>query len=401
MRFPKLTELDADQKKIYNGAPPTGSILVVGPPGTGKTVMAFHRAAFLQAMGKKKTDKALSPRVIMHGKVLSSYTIMREGVADGVATSTMHKWVYDWWKGMFGRGTPPIPEDDRFSFEWNQMLVEVVGAMPSLGGKSHWGHLIVDEGQDFSVDMYVALSAVSSVTPDSGGNSKPAITVFADENQRLAEGRNCTIEEIDDALSLPPARRFELRKNYRNTKQVAEFARHFYVGLPSGIPDLPSRVGSSKPRVVHAISGIETARSRIANYARNNPDKDVGVLCMQDRVRKKIFNSIKSRLEGTNIVVQTYSWKEREEHPPEALKFDQGGSVTVLNTQSSKGLEFDAVFIIDPFQDNGGASIQQSKMRLYVMASRPREYLELLLLNPPTGFKQLLPDPSLYDFTQE
>jgi DNA helicase IV len=353
-------------------------------------------------MGRKKADKALSPRVIMHSKVLSTYTAMREGVAEGIATSTMHKWVWDWWKGMFGFGKkPPIPEDDKYSFEWKQILATVVGAMESLAGKTHWGHLIVDEGQDFAVDMYVALSAISSVTPESGGNSKPAITVFADENQRLSEGSNCTIKEIDDALSLPSGRRFELRKNYRNTKQVAEFARYFYVGLPSGVPDVPSRVGSSKPRVVHAMSGIETARSRIASYARNNPDKDVGVLCMRDKVRKKIFNSVNSRLAETNIVVQTYSSYEREAHPPEELKFDQGGSVTILNAHSSKGLEFDAVFIIDPLQDNGGASIQQSKMQLYVMASRPREYLELLLLNPPSDFKQLLPDSSLYDFSQE
>ncbi|MCO6690356.1 PhoH family protein [Pseudomonas shirazica] len=54
-----MTDLDKEQKEIYHGAPPTDSILVVGPPGTGKTVMAFHRAAFLQVLARKKMIKIL------------------------------------------------------------------------------------------------------------------------------------------------------------------------------------------------------------------------------------------------------------------------------------------------------------------------------------------------------
>jgi DNA helicase IV len=87
MRFPKLTDLDAEQKAIYNGAPPAESILVIGPPGTGKTVMAFHRAAFLQALSKRKADKALDPRVIMYNAVLATYTAARANVAPDPDTS--------------------------------------------------------------------------------------------------------------------------------------------------------------------------------------------------------------------------------------------------------------------------------------------------------------------------
>ena len=61
MRFPSLAQLDKDQREIYTGAPPGESIVVKGPPGTGKTVMAFHRAAVLARMSE-------SSSVIMYNK---------------------------------------------------------------------------------------------------------------------------------------------------------------------------------------------------------------------------------------------------------------------------------------------------------------------------------------------
>lgn len=401
MRFPKLTELDADQLQIYSGAPPTGSIVVIGPPGTGKTVMAFHRAAYLEARGRRKADKALVPQVIMYSKVLSTYTALRDGVGQHVSSSTMHKWVYAWWRGMFGKARIPLCGDDPYTFDWTAIAAKVLRASDQVDGRQHWGHLIIDEGQDFPSDMYRVLAIISTASPTRDGDSSPAITVFADDNQRLAEGKNSTIAEIDAALALPEGRKFTLRKNYRNTAQIAEFARHFYVGLSSGVPELPSRVGSTSPKVVFAKSGIEVVRRRIANFAANNPDKDVGVICMSDALRKKCFNSIESRLMKTRVVVQTYSSRERDKHPPEQLVFDRGGSVTVLNAQSAKGLEFDAVFVVDPLQDMGGASVQQARMQLYVTASRPRDYLELVLINPPENFRDLLPDPKTYDFIEE
>lgn len=399
MRFPKLTDLDAEQKAIYSGAPPTQSILVIGPPGTGKTVMAFHRAAFLQAMSQRKSDKALNPRVIVYNKVLSTYTASRESVAKDVESSTMHSWVYGWWRRMSRTNLPTLPTD-QWRHDWPEILQAIVALKDNGGDKIHWGHLIVDEGQDFPRDMYIALGMLAALVQAKDGNSAPAITVFADENQRLAPDANSTIVEIAAALALSDQKIYLLRKNYRNSKQIAEFARHYYVGLPTGRPDVPERLGKSKPRVVIA-SGIEVIRRRIATYASNNPGSDIGVLCARDATRKQVFNSLSSRLAEKPTLVQTYASKTRVIHPPENLKFDKGGSVTVLNFQSAKGLEFDAVFIVDPFMDSGGASAQHANMQLYVMASRAREYLELLIMNSPENLAERLPPGALYEQIKE
>ncbi|MCO6690355.1 hypothetical protein KMZ27_12970 [Pseudomonas shirazica] len=169
------------------------------------------------------------------------------------------------------------------------------------GQGGHWGHLIIDEGQDFPRDMYSALNMMSSLLKGGGAVVPPAVTVFADENQRLSADKNSTVDDIKSALSLNDERLYCLRKNYRNSRQIAEFARHYFVGLPSGIPDLPERIGRSKPRVVVA-SGLEVVRRRIAIYMANNPGLQVGVLCSGDVVRKKIFNSLSSRLNGKGLL---------------------------------------------------------------------------------------------------
>jgi DNA helicase IV len=361
--------------------------------------MAFHRAAHLQALSNKKKDRALVPRVMMFNKVLSTYTASRDSVAKDVETSTMHSWVNGWWQKMF-KSRPPVLPNNQWAHDWQEMLSQYAVSAANVGNKGHWGHLIIDEGQDFPQNMYSALNMISMLAQVDDGDTRPAITVFADENQRLQMGANSTIEEVAASLALGKERRFMLRKNYRNSKQIAEFAKHFYVGLPTGVPDVPSRVGNAKPKVVFA-SSLEVIRSRIAIYVSNNPGQDVGVLCTRDNLRKQVFNSLNRRLANGNTIVQTYSSYQRQEHPPENLKFDEGGSVTILNSQSAKGLEFDAVFIVEPFIESGDASAEQSKMQLYVMASRAREYLELLVLNPPQNLADRLPPGNLYDQIKE
>jgi len=383
MRFPKLSELDKDQSAIYNGAPPEGTVMIVGPPGTGKSVIAFHRAHLLEKLRR-------NPRVVMFNNVLVRYTSSRGGVAESVEVSNLHSWAMRWWSKIIGKrnAMPPMVDGERYTHDWVEIqLAATRHAVESRGSDAvNWGHIIIDEGQDFPPSMYACLKMTMMAANMAGAEPKLAVTVLADENQRLTPNKNSKLEEIRQNLGLHADDRnvFVLKKNYRNTREVAEFAGSFYVGLPTGKPENPSRAGD-KPQV--SIIGREnhgkflnSCADKIARYAKLRRTEEIAVITMRDSDRASMLNRLQKKLESEAVEIQSYSSKDKT-LKAEKLTFDKPGRVTLLNSASAKGLEFDAVFIIDPgaLMSLGSGDLNV-KMTLYVLCSRSRNFLNIMLV---------------------
>lgn len=364
MRLPSESQLSREQKEVI-AAPTEGTMLVTGPPGSGKTVVAMLRERAL----KKRRKPVVS---VVFNNVLTRYTGNE---------LTFQTWLNEWWQTATGTRFPTSNGvDANGQRKWSQDHAKAIELAfgdknAALRARGHWGHLILDEAQDFPADAHRLLFQVQQkVFGNLDEDERPSLCLLADENQRITSTHS-TIKQIRQAHAfLTEDEEYGLKQNYRNTKPIASFAAHFYVGLPTGIPQLPSTKGD-KPRVF--VAELDTAVDRVVTYAKNHPNEEVGVLVNFDATRRKFFNKLTHRLKSTDIVVQTYTSKRDDEHNDASkLAFNKPGVVTVLCFASAKGLEFDAVFLPELQTINiQGAERDTIRMNLYVMCSRARTQL--------------------------
>ena len=369
MKFPAFADLDSDQKKVFSESPRDGSIMVVGPPGSGKTVIAMHRALRLSNSGGKVV-------LTMFNKPLKEYTANFEDLPPTVKIINLDKWVKHWYRQGFNK-TVPLDSSIQGTFkpiDWIQVKEDIRNADSATLQRLNWGHLIIDEGQDFKPPMYKALTLfISRVKTD-----KPSLTVFADENQALNE-QNCTIADLMETLntSIDDSRLWRINKNYRNTLPIAKLSKHFQMlGLRAA--NLPDRDGL-KPKVFFH-KDLNAQIEQIVNYLQAQPNKEVLVVVQgSGNFMVGIYKKLINKAIDTQYTVQAYSGRKDHQLPANDLIFDKGGALTVLHFQSVKGLEFDTVFVIYEklwFDlDNPGPTYK----RLYVTSSRARENLFFLV----------------------
>ena len=360
IHMPTYTQLSDEQKAILEESDYDENILVIGPPGTGKTVIAMHRAEGL-AKARKETIN-----LIMYNQVLQHYTSQwdSETFRNSVKVKTYHKWVTGLWLKNKCGGFK-VPQLEPYKFDWS----EIQAVFYTKGVKL--GRLVIDEAQDLPVSFYNALGLLAGQ-----GDSKSTFCIVADENQRLEETHNSSIEDIRGAITLAgETREYMLRRNYRNTLEIAKLAQKFYVGLESGTAELPETRRGQKPRMVGYSKGINAMAEGIARHASNNPTQSVLVVCPTSKIVKKFKNRLTSKLDDRKVHAYISG---NEDHTAADLKTGADGSVTVLHWRSMKGVEADAVFVphLEAF-DLGHDSIDGEKMRLYVLLSRARQILEL------------------------
>lgn len=190
-------DLTPAQRDCLDALPLTGNHLVSGPPGSGKSLLAAHRAVHLALTGRPTvllTRSKLLCRLLQ--ATLDDLTV--PGAA--IEASTAHAWIMR----RYGRGA--VRTADGW-FDWTE-LTGLAAATIDASETTVTPHLVVDEGQDLPPGFYrmVRLSAVST-------------TVFADECQRLTE-TNSTLNEIASTLGHSTSR-VEISGNHRNTREIA------------------------------------------------------------------------------------------------------------------------------------------------------------------------------------
>src|SRR5690625_862496 len=344
MRLPTYQELSKEQLEIYN-LPLKGRYLVTGPPGTGKTVMALYRAQMYA-----KSD--IKPQLLMFNNTLKDYTQRgTEGMSIDGFVETFHRWLWNAYPSWSGGNRPP--ETRKYVYDWQQIMPILASA--SIKEKPA---MLVDEGQDLPPELYTALMFIADHT-----------TIFADENQRITEKHNSTLGDIRSNARIKTDDELLLTRNYRHTREIAQLARCFYVGLQTGMPDLPERSGE-KPVAKRTID-MASAADFIARYERTNSHQSIGVLVPYRQTLITLRRLLTQR-ETKNPVQFFLSGKNGSN-----LDFTKPG-IQLLCFASAKGLEFDTVFMPELQSLSSDLEDASTKMQLYVLLSRARDHLYLL-----------------------
>lgn len=344
MRLPSFEDLSKEQDLIYN-LDLDGNYLVSGPPGTGKSVMALYRAQAL-------TFDDREPQVLMFSNVLQQYTAGAAAEIDIAGNvTTFHKWFWKFWQTHYGT-LPPTHASNTYAVSWDDVPLRFLTKPPAPGTLAD---LIVDEGQDLALGFYrVARFTASN------------ITVFADENQQLKD-ENTTLAEIEKAIGAED--HLQLRRNYRNTAEIAAVAATYFVGTPTGIPDPPTRRGE-KPTLQRHTSDRDFV-DLVARYVSGRSNLTIGIACPDSATQRRLLRLLDARKPA--LPVQAYISADKSK---KILDFDKP-AITLVHYQSLKGLEFDTLFVPELQRAPTDASSASTRMLFYVVMSRARDELHL------------------------
>ena len=381
----KVTRLTAEQEAVRNLST-DGRYVVTGPPGTGKSLLAVLRAA--RIMAQSKPVIVLSKNVPLNSHLKESIAPSLQDIESlktfdsdsGKSIRTYDSWSSSLWrrvpsaagKEYRDRRGPMLATDPDWGYDWITAADDVLERHEPENARRMLeipDNVIVDEGQDLPAPFFEFLMRMCC-----------NVSVFADENQRIYTGMS-TIEGIKSALKITKdgGSVFEVRKNFRNTRQVAEVAAVFYVGLPTGIPELPDRLGPKSAAVeFEDLSSLASAIVGLAQRKRGTKvgsGPSVGVVVLQGKRRMRELQSVLEQI-ADGLDIRLYEKEAFKERP---FKFDEAESVTLVTPWTMKGLEWDnVVVVVDGFKlDETPEKLLTQKMQAYVAASRPRSQLLL------------------------
>lgn len=344
LAVPDLENLTDEQHQVL-ALPMDSSHLIVGGPGSGKTVLAAYRAAMFHRAGR-------SAVLLTYGKVLSRYAAEATSrlEAQGV-TSTYHTWFDKYWRSQYRAG-PPRHER---SIDWMQCLERFLNDPPRSNENVN---IVIDEGQDLPQGLYLILAQIADT-----------LTVFADPNQRITDDQS-TVQEIRSSMRVPVVHRINGR--HRSPHPITALADHFRLEVDSSEQAAVDSLEGEHPTLLHHPS-VAALVDMLAAYERDHAEQTIGVLLPRAAQVAQLVDKLEGR---TRNPVQAYLSKGSIRRPLPTIEFHQPG-IKILTWVSSKGLEFDSVVLPELQSVIGDPYANDLRMKLHVLCSRARQSLIL------------------------
>jgi len=231
-------------------------------------------------------------------------------------------------------------------------------------------HVVIDEAQDFGMMAYSVLKfCIKNCT----------YTIMGDVSQNIHFGYGLNDWEELKNLYLPDSMDSfsTLKKSYRNTVEISNFATNILHHGQFSIYPVEPIIRHGKTPVVTQLAD----RSRLISQAAH--------ICQDWQLRGLGTIAVICREQETATAAATELAKliPLPENDPETMEF--GNGILVLPVEYTKGLEFDAVLILDPTREEYPSDDGHAKL-LYVAATRALHELCILHTGNLTG---LIADP--------
>ena len=373
-KLPGVQDLSKEQEAA-RALPKEGQHLIVGGPGTGKSVLALLRSRRHRQDGDDYV-------FLVYNHLLHRASGQLFGAA--LESSTWIAWFRQtYWEVLRQRVPLLPPQPNRYRAEdWDAMGKTEIAR--DAGRAAPRPHLVIDEGQDMPPQFYETLIRMGFQN----------FFVVADQNQQIIEKANSNRKELEDELGIDTKDVIELDLNYRNRYAVARLAREFYTGDPaSPPPSLPE--GTSERRSVPVLytyrqTDLATAAANILRHADSEPRRLIGVITPKDVVRERYLKALQDSdvsLDNAKPNIETFYGQHRPD-----VTFREGG-ILVINAQSCKGLEFDTAILADIDEHYySPVDPDATKRMFYVMVARAIDRVFLFKKAGRARIDEILPD---------
>jgi DNA helicase IV len=265
---------------------------------------------------------------------------------------------------LYRRGADRVSEE-----AWSAADLPLLDEAEHLisGGARRYAHVVVDEAQDLS-PMQLRSVARRSATG--------SFTVVGDLAQSTGPWARDSWQDVTRHLpATHPVTLAPLRYGYRVPRQAYELAaRLLPVAAPHVRPPEVVRDGPAEPRI-HRVGLANRAGRAVAvatGYAEQR--QFVGVVC-PPRCRREVEEVL-----AANGVV----WSSAE-------RGELGSSINLVSPQEVKGLEFDALVVVEPEQIVAGD--ERGHRLLYVALTRTTRYLDIVCVGEPVPLTVPAPPP--------
>lgn len=357
----------------------SGHRVIRGVAGSGKTVILVHRARLLAQIHPR--DRIL---VTCYNRSLQGYLARQLEPYRNVTVSTVHRQLG---KVLAMAGQPVRdPTTDDSVGDTSRRALDALDSLQSRGANYEsqlFDHVLVDEAQDLPVNALRFAVRMLRRGSDS-------LLIVADAAQSIY-GKGFTWK---DAGIEAAGRTRVLRRNYRNTRQILDFAWSFLSRELSLGVDLDD--GGSTEVVVPPEASM---RNGVLPIVRHLPSRDAEVHTIASLVKQWLDEGVPAGdiavLYGSRFAGGGFHWIDKLEVAFERVKVpwywptdpnQQSGKTTVgasrdqvlvSTIHSAKGLEFPRVILCAYLEEKPPEEMAASRRLIYVGMTRAVDRLVL------------------------